>query len=1653
MSRDRARAILLALLAAGGLLRFGGLNWDDGHHLHPDERFISMVEEKLAFPKTASEYFDAKRSPLDPYNRGEGSFVYGTLPMVAAKAIGPLFGKRGYDGTYLIGRALSGVFDLLTVWLVYRLARRFTHRRAALFSAALSSFCVLGIQLSHFWAVDTFLATFTAGALLGTTRIAQGKTDYGDYAATGLAIGLAAACKITALALLAPLGVAILVAALRPPARFLPASSFDDRPSLRSARSSTRRFLAALLSDVPRVLVTLVAAVAAVRVFLPHIFLGPSPFSLRLDPRWIDDLKRLTALSSSVAGFPPALQWAGRTILFPLENLVLWGAGVCFGLASLAALVWACVAVVRRRAFDLAPLCAHVLFLLAYHGVTMVKSIRYLYPAYPALAVLTGVTFSRFLRASAFPRLVRAVAVAVVAGTALWAIAFTAIYRRPQSRVAATRWIYAHVPARQHIVNESWDDGLPLPMPGYDPGVYAGPPSLPMFDPDSREKAEILVRALNDADWVAVTSNRVYANVTRVPDVFPMSIAYYRSLFDGRLGFERAADVTSYPSLGPLRIPDDRAEEQFTVYDHPRVLLFRKTKRYSAAEARRILLAALPQTPPTMNDWEKWPRVLRRVSAPVRPDRSAAPAESGPSIEPDESPGSSVGAALAWYLALAAVGAAAMPLAWTLFPRFADRGFGLTRILGLVFATYAMTIALTFHVLVNGRRAAVLCLALVALPSLWIFLRERHDVLRFLRDNRRALVQSEIVFAFGFLLFLGIRSFNPEIYWGEKPMDFSILNILARTRSLPASDPWLSGAPLGYYTFGQEMVVFLTHLTRLSTRFTFNLAFGLLGGTILQGAFSLGRNWGGRIRSGAAAAAMTLLVGNLSGLREWLLRKRALDWDYFWATSRVIKDTINEYPFWSLTFADLHAHVLAIPVFLAVAAAALHLVRTHADPSARPGARVAGAALLGFLGAAQALTNAWDVPLLAGLLAVTGLSVALSAGPWWRGLGRGLVAIAVAAASGYLLARPLWVRTGGAPGIGKNLEPAASGADQLTIFGLFFFLAIAWWLSASSERLASRGGGRAFRALVVAVAAIGLAALAYRLPNAFLACGILLFVAAFFVLPETADDRLALGFLAAAFFLVLFCQRLYIYDRMNTFFKLYLEAWLLLALGTAALVFRRNRRGVIDRWAWPARAAAALLAAAAFFTSATAGRAAVSRHFAPYSGPSLDGLRYLETAHPGEYRAVEWLRRTIEGTPVVLEAQGPSYQDFGRISMLTGLPTVLGWDYHVKQRGNPEAEIEARRQAVRSIYTNPDAARIEPLIKRYRVGYVYVGWLEKKTYPAAGLAKFRADKARFELAYDNPETQIYRVVGGPAQDLLLPMREALPASAAPPAPEDEPEEKPAIAEKANAGEPPFANLREPRGAAVDDQGRVWVADFGHSRLRVYDAAGGFLGGWGGRGGGEYGFKELCGVAIAGDALYVADTWNGRVQAYTLAGVFRASAGELYGPRGIAVAPDGRVWVTDVGNHRVVSYDELLQDRQIVGHKGAGAGEFSSPVGIAAAPNGEIFVADIGNKRIQRLSPEGAYRGEFAFPGWGENVEPHIAVDSNGVIWATDPAANSVVALDATGRLVERIGADDAGNKLQNPTGIAVDRKNRILYVVNSGSASVSRVSLAERRMP
>jgi DNA-binding beta-propeller fold protein YncE len=404
--------------------------------------------------------------------------------------------------------------------------------------------------------------------------------------------------------------------------------------------------------------------------------------------------------------------------------------------------------------------------------------------------------------------------------------------------------------------------------------------------------------------------------------------------------------------------------------------------------------------------------------------------------------------------------------------------------------------------------------------------------------------------------------------------------------------------------------------------------------------------------------------------------------------------------------------------------------------------------------------------------------------------------------------------------------------------------------------------------------------------------------------------------------------------------------------------------------------------------------------------------------------------------------------------MLTGLPTVLGWEHHVKQRGNPETEVASRRQAVQEIYSSTDLAKVSELLRRYHVGYVYVGWLERQTYPAPGLTKFEKSPALFQVAYANPETQIYRVVGGDAQDVIAaPVRETIAAAQAPAHSGDEPEEPPVIRDKAAAGLAPYAGMKEPRGAAVDGAGRLWVADFGNSRLRVFDPFGGSLGGWGGRGGGTFGLREPCGVAIREDAVYVADTWNGRVQSFTLEGKWKAAARDLFGPRGITVAPDGTVWVTDTGNKRLVAFDSELKQLRTIGHLGNGPLEFSDPVGIAAGRDGSLYVADAGNQRIQILDANGRFSRQIPMPDWKMGLEPHLDVDDDGTIYVSNPSKNALLELDPSGAVKKVSTKDDAGTELSRPEGIVIDRKNRLLYLINSGNNKVSRFELTAGRRP
>jgi len=241
-------------------------------------------------------------------------------------------------------------------------------------------------------------------------------------------------------------------------------------------------------------------------------------------------------------------------------------------------------------------------------------------------------------------------------------------------------------------------------------------------------------------------------------------------------------------------------------------------------------------------------------------------------------------------------------------------------------------------------------------------------------------------------------------------------------------------------------------------------------------------------------------------------------------------------------------------------------------------------------------------------------------------------------------------------------------------------------------------------------------------------------------------------------------------QRMNTVFKFYVHIWLLLALASAfgawyLLVALRPRRASEPppplrlslhrtRWLWTAALVVLLLGALLYPLRATPAR--LDDRFLELPR-TVNGAAFMEQATyqdangpvilAQDLYAIQWLRDNVEGSPAIMEANTPLYSWGSRFSIYTGLPTVIGWDFHqVVQRGKFASQIAARQADVSQFYSDPDPAEALRILKKYQVSYVIVGQLERLYYPPAGLAKFDDNLGgALELVYDNPGTKIYRL--------------------------------------------------------------------------------------------------------------------------------------------------------------------------------------------------------------------------------------------------------------------------------------------------------------------
>jgi YYY domain-containing protein len=710
--------------------------------------------------------------------------------------------------------------------------------------------------------------------------------------------------------------------------------------------------------------------------------------------------------------------------------------------------------------------------------------------------------------------------------------------------------------------------------------------------------------------------------------------------------------------------------------------------------------------------------------------------------------------ALALFVVFEVVGLLAAPLTALVLGRLPGAGLGLAKVFGALLVTWLIWIAASLRIAPYGKGLIIGVLVLVGVAGLLAALRlrslgERASGSRRQRLKRLALPEdpvrrrlfwgAEIVFAVVYALGAFFAASAPDVWGTEKPMDMAFMTALNASDRFPPHDPWMSGETLNYYYLGHLVFAWPLQLLGLRPDSGYLLAWGALMALTATAVYTFaGTLWaaaratfespprGGPVFAGLVAAALVAILGNLAGVRSWV-RAAEPPGDYAWFDpSRVIPDTINEFPSFSFVLGDLHAHVFALPfTVLAIAFALQVALRGPRGDLLWRGAAEALAAALA-IGALYAM-NSWSYPVCAGLLAAAvvvylrGTEGRTTYSVVWLGL--------VLVASFVLILPFVFSFDPEARGLGVVSTRRPFGkflGDMALIYGILLWPLVGLFgrrLADSPNRWRWLGWG-----LAAAVVGGSLLASSNLTGAGLLAVAMITGISAALAPGYAPPERFLWVLVAGGFALLLIPELLYLRDafdngaleRMNTVFKAGYQAYLILGLAAGcalpwAAVWIRRRA----LWTgWAAVAAVLLLLGLVY---PYAGGYARTGGYA--NAPTLDGLKWLKSRSPGDPGALAWLRDHTPGDAVVLEAVGDDYSAFGhgRISTFSGRQTVMGWQGHEVQW---QHDPGTRAADVKQLYETPDTATAQALIDRYGVRYVVVGPIEQTTYGDAGAAKW-----------------------------------------------------------------------------------------------------------------------------------------------------------------------------------------------------------------------------------------------------------------------------------------------------------------------------------------
>lgn len=674
-----------------------------------------------------------------------------------------------------------------------------------------------------------------------------------------------------------------------------------------------------------------------------------------------------------------------------------------------------------------------------------------------------------------------------------------------------------------------------------------------------------------------------------------------------------------------------------------------------------------------------------------------------------------------------------LPVTSKLFEQLCDGGWLVSKTLGLYFGGWLVWLLSSLHVVKFTSVSCLVTMCLIFVVIYCVCLYEdinRISFVQYIKIKAGDILLIEAAFFSIFVLFSWYLGHKIPSHETERLMDFAIMSALNRTEYMPPEDMWAAGGLLNYYYFGQYIITYLGKLLFTTPQYSYTLGFNLIIPVLFMGIFVLAGSitdslvtkhkklWA--TIAGLISAISVTFSSNMHYFVFYILNK----WfgnvfnlpveipDYWFANSsryigywpeNISDRTIIEFPIYSFLIGDLHAHVINMMLVVSVLMTGLCYMltketRSGGDTKSQLWIRhilSPYVIIIGFILGISSMSNSWDLPIYfvvcGSLFLFTNIHSSIKQG-FIITLVQGIIIGGIV----FLVALPF----------NMKFEAMINGIGIVETRSLFHQLVIVWGypvvlvgfyvISCFVKKVINT---QEIFVFLIGLCAVGLA-----------------------IMPEFiyARDIYENG-----------------YPRANTMFKLSYEAFILFGLcaGIIIVKFINDRNRLFNAVA--VVGFACFLLCSGYFI--TAGRQWIGNVFSgdvKYLG--IDAVYSFRNENSLELEAIEFLEEYVETAkkkrPRVLEADGDSYTNSCRVSVLTGFPTIMGWNTHEWLWLDSYEKMAERKQNANDVYTGIDPVNTRQILDSYDIDYVFIG---EKEYARYGIVQNGIIESLGNVIYSN----------------------------------------------------------------------------------------------------------------------------------------------------------------------------------------------------------------------------------------------------------------------------------------------------------------------------